>query len=137
MNLSILPSKEIIEVKDYPPVKDVSAYMCQAVKVGELVFCSGVTARDPVSLKIVPGGMEEQTRQAFENVRKILKAAGAKMEDIVKTTVYFRNREHFPSYAKIRAEIFKTTAASTGVYNVDLFDPEALIEIDVIAVAPS
>jgi 2-iminobutanoate/2-iminopropanoate deaminase len=56
-----------------------------AVRVGDLLFLSGQLGTDS-STKLVPGGIEPETRQALDNVRAVLARAGATMDDLVKCT---------------------------------------------------
>lgn len=66
----------------------------------------------------------------FENISAILKQA-----NVVKTTVYLKNRSDFEGYARVRSRYFKTPSVNTGIYRVQLFDPKALIEVEAVAVA--
>lgn len=59
----------------------------QAIKVGNLLFCSGCIPLDPVSAQIVAGGVEEQTEQALKNLKAVVEAGGSELNKVVKTTV--------------------------------------------------
>ncbi len=108
-----------------------------AVKKGNLIFLSGVTAVDPTTGKIVgKGDLEVQTRMVYQNIKDVLEAAGATFDDVVKTVDYIIPAA-LPSYAvtaNIRREFFKDNfPAATGVIVNSLLRPDMLIEIDVIA----
>jgi 2-iminobutanoate/2-iminopropanoate deaminase len=103
------------------------------IKAGNFVFLSG-QVMDPGAKDI-----KEQTLTALEKIKKILKAAGAKVSDIVKTTVYMKNMTDFKEMNKVYKEFFvqngveeKFPARTTVEAACPL--PDGLIEIDAIAV---
>lgn len=59
----------------------------QAIKVGDLLFCSGCIPLDPATAEIVSGGVEEQTKQVLNNLSAVVEAGGSEMGKVVKTTV--------------------------------------------------
>jgi 2-iminobutanoate/2-iminopropanoate deaminase len=59
----------------------------QGIQVGNLIFVAGEKGLDPNTGKIVPGGIEAETRQALANIQAILAAAGASLDDAVASTV--------------------------------------------------
>ena len=67
----------------------------QGIKAGGFVFVAGEKGIDPTTGEIVEGGIEAETRQTLENVRGILAAAGATMDDVVATTVHMVNLSDF------------------------------------------
>ncbi len=109
----------------------------QGVRVasGDMVFCSGQIGLDPVSGKMVEGGVEAQARCAFENLRAVLNAGGAAFEDVVRTTVYLADMNDFARVNAIYATYFVegVTPARAAVQAAAL-PKGALFEIDAIAV---
>src|SRR5919112_152382 len=104
---------------------------------GRLVFISGMTARRPDGSIAGVGDIEVQTRQVCENIKAAVEAAGGTMDDICRVDVYIRNMEQFPGIHKVRAEYFKEPLpASTMVEVTKMTSPDALIEINAIAVIP-
>jgi 2-iminobutanoate/2-iminopropanoate deaminase len=111
------------------------AFMAPAVRVGNTVYVSGQLARDANDR--IEGDMATQTRRCLENIRVILHAAGARMEHVVKITAYMTDMRLAPQAWQVREEYFAAhPPASTGVQVVALTRPEALIEIEVVAVIP-
>ncbi|HEY7066633.1 MAG TPA: RidA family protein [Chloroflexota bacterium] len=105
-----------------------------AWKVDTTIYVAGQTASEEQGVA-GPGDIRVQTRTAFERIRTILEAAGASMRDVVKTTVYVTDMRYREGYNEVRQEFWATDPpASTLVQVVALATPEALIEIDVIAV---
>ena len=66
----------------------------QAIVAGGLIFCSGMAGIDPAT-GTVPEGIEAQTEQALVNLAAVLGEAGASMDDIVKTTIFYDDVEDF------------------------------------------
>ena len=110
----------------------------QAIKVGNTIYVSGQGAADEEGNIIGMGDFAAQSRQAFENIRRILEAAGAKMSDVVYMTFYckdIRQIRRGEKFASVMREYFGdycpcTTAVQIG----NLYLPDMLIEIQAIAV---
>jgi 2-iminobutanoate/2-iminopropanoate deaminase len=104
----------------------------QAIVAGGFVFCSGTAGIDPVSGE-ARVGIEAQTEQALLNLACILDAAGASMDDLVKTTIFYANVEDFATINAIYAGHMPDPApARSAPANVQL--PRGLlISIDAIA----
>jgi 2-iminobutanoate/2-iminopropanoate deaminase len=102
---------------------------------GSLIFFSGITARDANAKVVGAGDIERQCRQVFENIKKVLSAAGATVEDVVKTNAYVTRSEYMEVYRSLKEEYFgKLGPPGTVVQVVALYDPLQLIEIEAIAV---
>ncbi len=102
---------------------------------GRLVFISGMTARRADGTIAGIGDIEAQTRQVCENIKAAVEAAGGTMDDICRVDVYIRNMEHFPEIHAVRREYFTGTAPASTMVEVTKFTtPDALIEINAIAV---
>ena len=105
------------------------------VKGGKLLFISGITATDEHGNIVGKGDIVAQTRVIFERIGEILKAAGATFDDVVKTVDYITTTKNYRATADIRREFFKKDfPAATGVIVAGLLRPDALIEIDAVAV---
>jgi 2-iminobutanoate/2-iminopropanoate deaminase len=107
-----------------------------AVRRGPFLFISGVIARDPGTGEIAgKGDIVAQTDFIFRKIGTILEAAGASFDDVVKTTDYVTTLERYNETAAVRRKYFKNGfPAATGVVVKALVNPEALIEIDAIAI---
>ena len=75
----------------------------QAIRVGDLVFVTAQTGRDPNTGKLVEGGVEAQTRQMLANLEAILNAAGCTPEDVVRTTLLMADITDFKAIDVIYA----------------------------------
>jgi 2-iminobutanoate/2-iminopropanoate deaminase len=72
-----------------PPI----SHYCDAVRFGDLLFISGLVGVDAQGKLVGEGDAARQTRQIFENMRKVLDAAGAGFGDVLKVTVFLKNIE--------------------------------------------
>ena len=114
----------------------------QAVRVetGDAVWLhvSGQIAIDLEGNLLGPGDVRAQTRQVFENLKAILGANGATFADVVKIGTYLTTLEDLAGMREVRSEYLTTEPpASTAVQVVALVVPDALIEIDLVAVVPA
>ena len=113
-------------------------YSCAARK-GNVICIAGMIGNDMVTGDITaPGDIVGQTRQAYENIKTALEAAGANFDDVIET-IEFITPEALANYkgtAAIRREYFgdKGFPAATGIVAPRLLHPEAMIEIRVMAV---
>ena len=125
-------------ILESPKISQPRGIMSHGVKVtaGSLVFVSGQVARNVYGELVGKGDIKAQTRQALENVKDVLEAAGATMNDVVKVTVFVTNVvEHYTEIHEARAEYWKSDyPASTMVEVRSLVSPDMLIEIEAIAV---
>jgi 2-iminobutanoate/2-iminopropanoate deaminase len=77
-----------------------------AVRAGDFVFVSGQPGIDPSTGAVPPGNFEAEARQAFVNLRRVVEAAGATMDRVVRTTVFLANADDFPAMNRLFAEFF-------------------------------
>jgi reactive intermediate/imine deaminase len=108
-----------------------------AVRVGDLLFLSGVLGTKPGGGGLAEGGIEGPTRQALENVKAALDLAGASMAEVAKCTVFLTDVANFQAMNKVYREFFPTDPpARSTVAVAALVVPNALIEVECIAAAP-
>jgi len=105
----------------------------QAVIAGEFIFLSGTAGLDPVSGKVVSDKFEEQTRQAFQNIKTILEAAGSNMSKVVKTSVWMVAGNEFSALNKVYAEFFPENAPARSAPQVMPFPAGMLVSVECIA----
>lgn len=105
-----------------------------AVDQGQLVFLSGCLARDPASGKVGPiGDIVAQATVCFENIGKILGAAGGSLKDTVKMTVFLKNPSDYAAFNDVRRKMLTETDYASSTVIASLVDPDALVEIEVVA----
>ena len=105
-----------------------------AIRVGDFVFLSGFTGVDPVSLRLADT-VEEQVRLIYRYIETALKAHGASLEDIVKTTIYFTDLStQRPILDKVRREIFKKDPPVSTEVGTTALESGSALEIEATAV---
>jgi 2-iminobutanoate/2-iminopropanoate deaminase len=118
-------------VDPIPPPTQLS----QAVRVGNLVFCSGQIGVGPDGKIVDPRSTRAQIEQAFKNLRTVLEGVGASLEHVVKITSYLVNEADRDVLVELRRQLFKPPyPASTLVVVKSLAQPEYRYEIEAIAV---
>lgn len=80
------------------------AHYTNAVRVGGLLFVTGMTPVDPVSSKLVEGDAVAQTRACLRNLKLVLEAAGSSLDRVAKTTVFLTDWAHFAAVDTVYAE---------------------------------
>ena len=105
----------------------------QATRVGNLLFIAGQSGVDFTTGKIFDD-FETQARQAFENIKTILSAAGSGMQQVAKTTVWLCDAENFEILNKLYAEYFPINPPARSTPVVKLPKENMLISIEAIAV---
>ncbi len=105
----------------------------QAIRVGDLIFVAGEKGIDPVSNRIVEGGIAVETRQTLENIKAILGAAGATMENVVRTVVYLTDIGDFAEMNAVYAEYFTTDPPGRSCVQVVALPAGAHVEIEATA----
>ena len=114
----------------------------QGWRVGNLVFVGGQISADGRGRAIGVGDIEVQTRNVFENIRRVLREAGTDMQNIVKINTYYvfegqgeELTRFWERMTKVRMEFFEEPGpCGTGVRVAGLAYPDLLIEVEAIAV---
>ena len=106
------------------------------VKVGNTVYIAGQLARDQSGRTIHAGDAEAQTRLVWANLETAVKAAGGKLTDIVKTNTYVVGAENLPKVraGRLAVQPPEGRPTSTTVVVAGLADPDALVEVEAIAI---
>jgi enamine deaminase RidA (YjgF/YER057c/UK114 family) len=116
----------------------------QGWRCGDLIFVGGQISADEHGRTVGVGDIAVQTRNVFENIRRVLAEAGAEMKDIVKFNTYYvfegegdAIRDYWEKMTKVRMEFFEEPGpCGTGVRVSGLAYPDLLIEVEAIAFAP-
>ena len=98
------------------------------------IFISGQLARDRHGNAVGKGDMRAQLRQVGENIKAALEAAGATLDDLVKTTTYVTDIEEYFKHVDVRMEYFSALPTSTTVEVRRLAHADFLVEVEAIAV---
>ncbi len=126
-------TKQAISTPDAPAA--IGPYS-QAIRVGQMVWCSGQVGLDPKTGNMVSGGVEPETHQVLANLRAVLEAAGARPEHVVRTTIYLTDLGDFGRVNAIYGDAFLTDPPARATVQVSALPKGARVEIDAIAVVP-
>ncbi|SHE61946.1 endoribonuclease L-PSP [Bacteroides luti] len=106
----------------------------QAIEAGGMVFVSGQLPVDAATGEFAPGGVAEQTKQSFENIKHILAEAGLTTANIVKTTVFLSDMSLFADMNAVYATYFDGAFPARSAVAVKALPKNAMVEIECIAV---
>ncbi len=123
--------KKIIDTPNAP--KAVGPYS-QAVDTGNMLFVSGQLGLDPATGALVSEEVTEQAKQVLSNVQAIVEAAGYKMENIVKATVFLADINDFIPVNRIYKTYFTNEYPARAAYQVGGLPLGGKVEMEVIAV---
>lgn len=122
--------KEVISSEKAP--KAIGPYS-QAVKHGDLIYCSGQIALDHKTMQMVGVTVTEQTKKIMENIGEILKAAGSGFDKVLKCTIYLKNMDDFAGMNELYGSFFPKNPPARATVEVSRLPKDALVEIDCIA----
>ncbi|HHH40538.1 MAG TPA: RidA family protein [Chloroflexi bacterium] len=125
-------SKEIVATDKAPAA--VGPYS-QAVRVGNLIYTAGQLGLRPGTKEFAGPDIEAQTRQALENLKAILEAAGSCLRHVVKTTVFLQDIGEFSRMNGVYAEFFPEDPPARSAVQVAALPLGARVEIEAVAEA--
>jgi 2-iminobutanoate/2-iminopropanoate deaminase len=123
-------TRQIIRTSDAPS----SALFSQAVKVGSTVYVSGIVGVDPKTSQLAGSTINDQTRQALINCENILRAAGAKLENVVDVLVLLARPNDFAGLNEEYAKFFPVDPPARAVAKLGVELPNVLVSIKMTAV---
>ena len=124
--------KKIISTSDAPAA--IGPYS-QAIRSGDLLFCSGQIPLDPKSGQIVSDDITPQTRRVLDNISGLLKSEGLSLANVVKTTIFLTDLGDFQTVNEIYGSYFSNEPPARSTVQVSALPKGAKIEIEVIALA--
>ncbi|CEP66102.1 Endoribonuclease L-PSP/chorismate mutase-like [Moorella glycerini] len=126
-----MPLKNVIATDEAPQA--IGPYS-QAIKAGNFIFTSGQIPIDPANGQIVDGGAAEQTARVMANLQAVLAAAGAGLENVVKTTLYIKDMHDFGTINEVYSRYFTKVPPARSCVEVARLPKDVLVEIEAVAV---
>ena len=123
--------KEIIATENAPGA--IGPYS-QAVKTGNMVFCSGQIPIDPKTGEFISDNVAEQTEQVLKNLGAVLAAAGTDLNNVVKTTVFLADMGDFTAMNEVYSKFFSENKPARATVQAARLPKDARVEIECIAV---
>lgn len=109
----------------------------RAVLIGDHLYIAGTTALSHVSgdyyKRPLPEGIEAQTRQTMENIKKCVESAGGSMEDIFKVVIMLKDPADYKKMNAVRGEYFRKNPPISTCFKADLMRDDVLVEIEAVA----
>jgi 2-iminobutanoate/2-iminopropanoate deaminase len=115
-----------------PPVRP----FAHAVWAGDLLYASGQVGQDSSTEAIVEGGLQAETRQAFENIKRVLTSAGLGFEHSIKTHVFLADMNDFAAMNAIYGQMFAAPFPARTTVQVAKLPLDPRVEIDFVARRP-
>jgi 2-iminobutanoate/2-iminopropanoate deaminase len=106
----------------------------QAIAAGEIIFVSGHLGLNPKTSKLAEGGIVAETKQAFENIKAVLTAAGSGLANVVKVEVYLTDMSEFAKMNEVYATYFSEPYPARATIGAKQLPKDGRVEISVIAV---
>jgi len=122
--------KETVHTDEAP--KAIGPY-AQAARAGGFVLTSGQIALDPKTGELVSGGTEAETKQVLSNLVAVLRAAGARPDDVVKTTIFLADLGDFALVNRLYGDVFGASLPARSTVQVAALPKGARVEIEAMA----
>jgi len=106
----------------------------QGVHAGNMIFTSGQLPINPETGELIKGDIQQATRYSLDNVKAILSASGATLEDVVKVTVFVTDINNFSLINEVYAEYFTNHKPARSLVEVSNLPKGGEIEIEAIAI---
>ena len=110
--------------------------LSEAVRVGDTLYLSGVVGVVPGELKVVPGGLAAEARQALGNVRTMLEAQGLGLKNVVKCTVMLADIAEWGAFNEVYKEFFSAPYPARAAFGANGLALGARVEVECIAAYP-
>ena len=125
-----MPSERIIPKGSPPPMAPYSP----GIKADNTVYVAGTLALDAKGELVGKGDIKIQTEQVIQNIRGILEAAGASLDDVVMTNVFLTDFDNYAAMNEVYGKYFSQKPPARYCVKCDLVRPAFLVEIAAIAV---
>lgn len=110
--------------------------LAQGYRVGELLFISGQAAIDGNGQLVGVGDFDVQAEQVFANLDRVLRAGGSSLANVIKVTIFLRDMANLGKIVELRGRYFTAPYPADTIVEVSsLYSPDALLEIEAIAVS--
>jgi 2-iminobutanoate/2-iminopropanoate deaminase len=127
----MIVNRIIVDPDPYEPFR-----LAQGYRVGDLLFISGQSAIDQNGRIVGIGDFDAQAKQAFENLDRVLRAGGSSLKNVIKVTIFLTDMGYFDRIVDLRGQWFTAPYPADTIVEVRaLYSPDAMIEIEAIAVA--
>ena len=125
-----------MEFINSPAARATKLPFSQAVRVGDVLYLSGSIGEVPGTLKLVPGGLEAESRQAMDNIGAVLRENGLSFRDVFKCTVMLADMAHWAAFNTVYLTYFEPDRLpARSAFGANGLALGALVEIECMAYA--
>jgi 2-iminobutanoate/2-iminopropanoate deaminase len=124
-------TREVINTPDAPAA--IGPYS-QAIKIGNVLYCSGQIGLVPATGELVSGDIQEETRQVLRNLGAILRAGGMDYKDVANATVFLVNLDDYKVVNEVYEEFFRESKPARAAMQIARLPRDARVEISCIAI---
>lgn len=128
-----MAKKQVIVPKGSP--KPLAPYS-PGIRFGDVLFTAGQIGMDAATGKLVPGGVEAETRQALENLGRVLEAGGSGFGDLIKVTVFLADINDYAAVNAVYADYVGDQPPARSAVQVAALPAGARVEIEAVAAVP-
>jgi reactive intermediate/imine deaminase len=130
------PQRPLVERFAAPDAGVTKLPFSQAVRLGDTLYLSGMLGVQPGTRTVVPGGIQAETKQTLENIKRALEARGASMDRVVKCTVFLADMAEWPKMNEVYVTFFGDALPARSALGASGLALGARVEIECIAAAP-
>ncbi|MFN8521797.1 MAG: RidA family protein [Chloroflexota bacterium] len=127
-----MAKREIIRPAGVPANKILSS----GVRVGDFIWTAGHVGRNPET-GVIPDGIQAQTRQTLDNLKRVLETAGSSLKSVVKVNIYLVNVRDRDALNEVYTEYFPVDPPARTAFGGAEFGGNVLVEIEALAVVES
>ena len=127
------PARAKIEFLNSGKVLSATLPFSEAVRVGDMLYLSGQIGIAPGTMKVVDGGIKEETRQAMQNIQNSLAAHGYGLDDLVKCSAMLADMSEWPAFNDVYKTFFKVHYPARSAFGANGLALGARVEIECIA----
>jgi reactive intermediate/imine deaminase len=132
---AVATEREHVEFLNSGKVLPAGLPFSEAVRVGDIVYLSGQVGVVPGTLRLVPGGIAEESRQAMDNIRATLETHGLAMSDLVKCTVMLADIGEWSTFNDVYKTYFVNRYPARSAFGANGLALGARVEVECIAAA--
>ncbi len=108
----------------------------EAVRVGDLLFVSGQIGNAPGDLRLVPGGIAAEARQALENLKAIVERHGSGVDQVLKCTVFLADMGEWSAFNEVYRGFFSRRLPARSALGASGLALGARVEVECVAYVP-
>jgi 2-iminobutanoate/2-iminopropanoate deaminase len=127
------PNKVTVEYLTSEAATKLNLPFSEAVRVGKVLYLSGMLGVEPGTMKLVPGGTEAETKQIFDNMRAVLERNGSSLDNVFKCTVMMSDMTEWPKMNAIYKTYFQKHLPARSAMGVSALALGAKLEIECMA----